>query len=763
MKDSILFWNKVALEANRVSHSAPDPNSPRRQQNGSTLSSRALAIVHFLSFSIKSVVTASVIGTAFIPAAYAQTTKPIPDIQIRFSNSNFQRPTLLGEAVKQGKFNLIVTNNGTAIFQGALNLKIYVSPDSILDKNPLSTPRVITSVSTLGTTSNSPLVGTDELLGTQSLPSVSLSPGASQTVTVNFTSSAFRSPSVVAPGAYQLIAEVDTTIPQATTNGKVVSQLVNAGDPVIVWNATLLNSILVSGISRNANGVLTARGGTAPPIGARNQAIVHLAVYDAVNAINRIGRPYAVRISPSDPRLKGGASAPAASVQAAYTTLLNLFTVATPQDSAQTQAAKTAIRNLLDQQLKTSLAAIPNGTAKSNGRSIGKEVAGIILALRRNDGSAQAQIPYTGGNSAGEWRPTFPDFTPALLPGWGSVLPFSPGIPDRDPANPRPRLLEFGLSGPIAFGSQQFADQENLIRQVGAFSNTGVTTITRTSSQTKNAIFWALDRPNTFRPPGQWNQYAQQISLNRGNNLSQNALLFAQLNLAQADVGILTWDSKYFYNQLRPIQAIRQNNSLDLSAGVVRDVNWLPLLSYHQPENFFNAPLTPPFPDYNSGHAAFGSAAGQVLINFFGDNTPFTVPSQDLPGQALTYNTISEAIEDNAASRIFGGVHVSSSGVIQIPVTSKTPTTQDVITIDGKVTRNTLTTSEGTFAIDPTRDPDIQLGRQVGNRVIESFSQGVGQTIDQPLILIDQSSLKQSLINEPLLAEPSSAEAEPSL
>nr|MDZ8215100.1 hypothetical protein [Nostoc sp. ChiSLP03a] len=703
-----------------------------------------------------------------IPAAYAiNQPKPgisiprTPDIQIKFSNSKFQRPTLLGEAVKQGRFDLIVTNNGTRVFQGALNLNIYVSPDSILDKNPLNTPRVITSVAILGTTSNSPLVGTDELLGTQSLPSVSLSPGESQTVTVDFTSfndftrSNFRSPSVVAPGAYQLIAEVDTTIPQATTNGKVVSQLVNAGDPVIVWNATLLNSILVSGISRDANGVLTARGGTAPPIGARNQAIIHLAVYDAVNAINRIGRSYAVRISPSDPRLTGGASAPAAAVQAAYTTLLNLFTTSTPQDSAQTQAAKTAIRTLLDEQLRTSLAAIPNGTAKSNGRSIGKEVASIILALRRNDGSAQAQIPYTGGNSAGEWRPTFPDFTPGLLPGWGSVLPFSPDIPDRDPANPRARLLQFGLSGPVLFGSQQFADQENLIRQVGAFSNTSVTTITRTSNQTKNAIFWALDRPNTFRPPGQWNQFAEQISLNRSNNLSQNALLFAQLNLAQADVGILTWDSKYFYNQLRPIQAIRQDNSLDVSAGVVRDVNWLPLLSYHQPENFFNTPLTPPFPDYNSGHAAFGSAAGQVLINFFGDNTPFTVPSQDLPGQALTYNTISEAIEDNAASRIFGGVHIPSSGVTQIPVTSKTPTTQDAITINGKVIRNTITTSEGTFAIDAAKDPDIQLGTQVGNSVIKSFALEVNETIDQPLILIDQSSLKESLITEPLLTEPS--------
>ncbi len=718
--------------------------------------SQVNTIFQLLSFFMKSVVAASVIGTAVIPAAHAQITTPRPDVQIRFTNTNFQRPTLLGEAVKQGRVNVVVTNRGTAAFRGALNLNIYVSPDSVLDKNPLSTPRVITQVSVLGTTSNSPLVGTDELLGTKTLPSVNLAPGASQTVTVDFTTSAFRSPSVVAPGAYQLIAEVDTTIPQATTTGKVVSRVVNAGDAVIVWNATLLNSILLTGIARE-NGVLTARGGTPPTLGSRNQAIVQLAVYDAVNAINQIGQPYAVRISPSDPRIAGGASAPAAAVQAAYTTLLNLFTTAQPGDTQQLQTARIAVKALLDQQLTTSLAAIPNGTAKTNGRSIGKEVARIILALRNNDGSDQAQVPFTA-NTLGGWRPTFPDFSPALNPAWGSVLPFSPNVPDRNPLDPSARLLQFGLTGPVPFASRGFVDQENLIRQIGAFWNTSVTTITRTSGDTQDAIFWALDRPNTFRPPGQWHQYAQQISLNRGNNLSQNALLFAQLGVAQADVGILTWDSKYFYNQLRPIAAIRQPNPLDVAAGVIRDVNWLPLISYHQPEAFPLTPLTPPFPDYNSGHAAFGSAAGQVLINFFGDNTVFTVPSQDLPGVPETFNTISEAIEDNAASRIFGGVHLPSSAIVRIPVaTSKLTTTAEgttAVMADGKVMRNVFTTPEGTFALDPAKDTEIQVGKLIANSVTKLFSQ---PTITQPIV--DQSLIAPALLTAPsLLAEPSLAE-----
>ena len=371
--------------------------------------------------------------------------------------------------------------------------------------------------------------------------------------------------------------------------------------------------------------------------------------------------------------------------------------------------------------LATSLAAIPNGTAKNNGISVGREVANQILNLRSNDGLAQALTSvYTGGTLPGQWQPSFPNFTSALLPGWGSVKPFSSNIPPRDPLNPLARLQQFGLSGPSAFQSQQFVDQQNLVRQVGAFRNTSVTTITRTSDQTKTAIFWALDRPNTFRPPGQWNQYAQQISLDRGNlTLAQNALLFAQLNVAQADVGILTWDSKYTYNQLRPIQAIRQDNPL-FESKAVRDLNWLPLISYHEPERFPETPLTPPFPDYNSGHAAFGSAAGQVLINFFGNNTRFTVPSQDLPGVAITYNSINTAVEANAASRIFGGVHLPAAAVVQIPVAkpeaptteAKTPEEQALFTIN---------TSKGSVQLRMENDPEVQLGKNVADRVINSF------------------------------------------
>ncbi len=702
----------------------------------------AINIRFTISHFIKSVAAASVLAAAAIPAADAQIapaadaqiapsadaqiapsvdakiTNPKPDLNISFGSIS-QTPTVLGEPNKRGNVKVVVTNKGTAAYQGALNLNIYASPDGTLDKNPLDTPKVITTIATLGTTSNSPLQGTDELLGTLRLSSVKLTPNQSQTVTVDFTQSNFSSPSVVAPGSYYLFAEIDPSTPsQATNNNKVASQLINTGDPVIVWNATLLNAILESGISR-ANGTFNLGPGTAPPFGARNQAIVHAAIYDAANAIDQIGKPYAVTISRSDPRLAGGASAAAAVSEAAYTTLVSLFPDQKPT---------------FDAQLSTSLAKISNGTAKNNGIAIGIDVANQILALRKNDGAAQATIPYTGGNNPGEWRPTFPDSSSAVLAGFGSVTPFSSSVPPRNPSNPRARLQQFGLNGPVVFRSGTFVDQENFVRQIGGFQNTSLTTITRNGDQTESALFWSLDRPNSFRPPGQWNEFAQQLALQKNNTLDQNALLFAQLNIAMADAGILTWDSKYTYNQLRPIQAIRQDDPLDQSA-TVRDPDWLPLLAYTNPVKFSNTPITPPFPDYNSGHAAFGGAAGQVLINFFGDNTPFSAPSQDFPGVARYFPTISAAIEDNAASRIYGGVHLPSSGVTRTsirgtaPSTSAAPSTSEAAPLTPELQAAPLTSigvsaegvARGTESLDLTSDPEIEFGRKIGNSVTNSL------------------------------------------
>jgi hypothetical protein len=576
------------------------------------------------------------------------------DLDIKFDSVS-QAPTMLPD--KQGKVSLTITNNGKAKYQRhSLSLNIYASPDAILDKSPLNTPKKLTQLSNGSFTSKDSLEGTDELLGTLHIPNVKLKPGQSQKVTVDFTSPDLRNPSVVAPGAYYLIAEIDpnTISSKVTDKSKPASQFISTGDPVIVWNATTLNATITAGkVLRDEDGTIIKRQiGTGPTLVSRNQAIVHAAIYDAVNAITRSHKSLYVNFDASDPRVVN-ASPEAAVAGAAYTALVNIY----PEQKAT-----------FDEQLSRSLAQIPDGIAEDKGVALGTTVAKQILELRSNDGSAEAeQIPYKEGSNPGEWRLTPPDFGKPVSPGWGLVTPFSHNIPDRQAGDdPIPRLQQFNLTGPVKFGSKQFVDETNFVRQHGGLENTDTTKIVRTADQTESALFWSLDRPDTFKPAGQWNEFAQELALEKGNTLEENALLFAQLNIAEADAAILTWDAKYTYNQLRPITSIRQELLIDQS-NAVQDPDWKPLLVNLKPEEYGDFPLTPAFPDYYSGHAAYGNAAGQVLINFFGNNTPLTLVSQDLPGVSRSYNTIMEAIEDNAASRIYGGVHLASSTITQIP------------------------------------------------------------------------------------------------
>jgi hypothetical protein len=193
------------------------------------------------------------------------------------------------------------------------------------------------------------------------------------------------------------------------------------------------------------------------------------------------------------------------------------------------------------------------------------------------------------------------------------------------------------------------------VRQLGAKQNTDVTQITRNADQTEIAQFWAYDRDDTFRPPGQLNEVAQDVALAKNTSLSDNARLFALLNIAEADAGIVAWDTKYIYEQLRPITAIR-NAGTDNNPLTKEDQKWESLLA------------TPNFPDYISGHSVFAGAATQVLARFFGDNTSFDIPSQELPGVARSYGSFSQLGKEDADSRLYGGVHVDLATVDGVAV-----------------------------------------------------------------------------------------------
>ena len=507
-----------------------------------------------------------------------------------------QTPTIFPD--EQGKVEVTITNQGNTDFNGPLDLKLYASTDNELDLKNLS------KLDDKSLEGNDLLKGTDEILGTLTKDNIALAPGESQTLTINFAGSDFRTASVVSPGLYYLFAEVEpgnNVIDSDLTNNQA-SELITQGDAVIQWNSILLNTIQASGKDGG--------DGTPPPLSARNQAIVHRAIYDAV-----LEAPEA--------------SDQAAVVGAASRALINLF----PQQASTIEGFR---KDFLD--------AIPDSEAKTNGIAIGQQSADNILNQRENDGSDLAQAPYTPGKGIGDWKFTFKDgdttdqkesvVDEALLPNWGFVTPF---------------VLESGNQfRPFSFpqyNSPSYAEQLNEVKELGAENNSD-----RTEDETEIALFWGYDRNDTFRPPGQWNEIAQDVALEKGNSLEENAELFAVLNTGLADAGIAAWDAKYVYEQIRPITAIREADS-DNNPNTIADKDWEPLLD------------TPPFPDYISGHSVFGGAASTILANFFGDDTSFDIPSQELPGVARSYSSFSQAADENANSRLFGGVHINAANV----------------------------------------------------------------------------------------------------
>jgi len=344
-------------------------------------------------------------------------------------------------------------------------------------------------------------------------------------------------------------------------------------------------------------------GSTAPPVASRSLAILHASIYDAVNGIARTHETYLV---PS--AVPAGASRPAAASAAAHLALVNLF----PANASSFDALHAAI-----------LAGIPDSPQKTAGIVWGEFVANQILAARANDGWNATVLP-PGGSGPGVWVPTPPAFLPYALPQWGFVTPFSMNSSS-----------QFRPPGPPSLDSQQYAEDYTEVKELGAAVGS-----TRTEEQTEIALFWA-DGAGTETPPGHWNSIAQIIADGRGNTLEQNARLFALLNIAMADAAICSWDAKYEFHFWRPVTAI---------AFVEPELNWMSFI------------VTPPFPDYTSGHSTFSAAAATVLPLFFGtEDLPFTTGSDFLPGVFRSFSTCFDAAQEAALSRIYGGIHFRSA------------------------------------------------------------------------------------------------------
>ena len=344
-------------------------------------------------------------------------------------------------------------------------------------------------------------------------------------------------------------------------------------------------------------------GHTPPPIASRSLGILHVSIYDAVNGIARTHEPYLAQSS-----VPASASREAAASAAAHDALVSLF----PASASSFDALHATI-----------LATILDGPQKVAGIVWGEFVANQILAARANDGS-DATVPPPGGSGPGVWVPTPPAFLPYLLPQWGFVTPFAMSSSS-----------QFRPPGPPPLDSQRYAADYYEVKELGAASGS-----TRTAEQTEIALFWA-DGAGTETPPGHWNSIARIIADARGNTLEQNARLFALLNIAMGDAAICAWDAKYEFHFWRPVTAINF---------VEPELHWMSFI------------VTPPFPDYVSGHSTFSGAAATVLALFYGtEDLPFTIGSDFLPGVYRSFSTCLDAAGEAAVSRLYGGIHFRSA------------------------------------------------------------------------------------------------------
>src|SRR5712675_1372747 len=261
-------------------------------------------------------------------------------------------------------------------------------------------------------------------------------------------------------------------------------------NPVVQWNKTLL--------------VIVRTPKAQPPTihPTRSFAILHAAIYDAVNAIDRTHKPYLIQLT-EVPRF---ASQDAAANAAAHAVLITLY----PN-----------FQTMLDAQLQQSLAQIPDGADKAEGVSIGQAVANRILALRSNDGSASAPIPFIFGTAPGDYQSTPPNFPPQpQFTHWSHVTPFA-----------LERANQFRPGPPPAPTSDAYIDVFNELKSPGISGSTTVT-----PDQALTGRFWNGAIQNY------WNEIAQTAAVARSLTTAQNARLFALLNLTIADDVIAFYD-----------------------------------------------------------------------------------------------------------------------------------------------------------------------------------------------------------------------------
>jgi len=363
----------------------------------------------------------------------------------------------------------------------------------------------------------------------------------------------------------------------------------------------------------NKIAIETAIANSANPFQqARFAAIVQLSVFEAVNAITGDYEPYLGTIEAD-----AGASAEAAAIAAAHVVLKEYFP---------------ASADALDASRSASLAAIPDGPAKTNGVNTGEAVAAAMIALRANDGSSPSTLYTPGPAAPGVWQPT-PScpINPAtgLARGvsynWQNVTPF--GIPDAADFMPGP---------PPSLTSNLTLKDYNEVMDVGS-----ATSASRPADRADVARFYAATSPTYLL-----NLAARQVASARGDTLSENARALALINMASSDALVTSFMTKYHYLLWRPETSIRAGGANDKA---VADPGFVPFIT------------TPCFPSYPSNHASGTSSGAEVLRRLYGEGGHDIVMTNPLnpaiAGITLRYGTFHAISDDVDDARVYGGIH----------------------------------------------------------------------------------------------------------
>lgn len=361
-------------------------------------------------------------------------------------------------------------------------------------------------------------------------------------------------------------------------------------DVVGDWNATAASVIVAKG----------AQGGVY-------LALVHAAIYDAVNAIDKRFTVYAVSPT-SDTR---GASREAAAAAAAYRVLLTLW----PDQ-----------QGVLDTALAASLAAIPDGPAETRGVTIGTEVANAWLAVRANDGR-EANVPYVFGTAPGDYQRTPPAFPNPVTPWLAKMKPFTLTSPS-----------QFRAYGPPDLTSERYTRDFETVKSLGSATSTE-----RLPEETETGLF------HTENPTVWWSRNLRNLASLKKRDVADSARLYALLFVTFGDAVVACWDSKYYYNSWRPVTAIRAADTDD-NPNTDVDAGWTPLA------------VTPPHPEYPAAHGCATGAITEVLRRYFGTRyITFTFNSTVAGTVPHTYYSTDDLLEEVMRARVFGGMHFPTS------------------------------------------------------------------------------------------------------